>query len=403
MLTKREQQYWNIIRTQYLVLNLKGKPQTAKSALLQSIADKLGMELIDLRLPTMEETDLGVYPKPTDQLEQVLKKVQVEKLIYDKARPETIEEYENIIRSGTNRSWIEHPASEWVVRTMDTSKKFLVVFEEFNRAMPAVRNAAMGVLLERRFGFNYTFGDNVYMAATGNIGTDDGTDVEELDSAQKSRFVTVFHDMDYAEWREWAILKTGDKPNIQPDIIRFLDSKPSKFYPEMKDQGGGDYRDNICGPRTWTGLSRYIETNGLDTDDLVVQAPRHIGPVAHEFVQFLIDTKRLFLKDVLKGGIKYEKVPRENITEVVTELKAADIFGLSEKKMDNLVEFLKVVDEDTLAGLIFDWLGSDKFNSKDTSFHSNPNFQRLLEEFYHIVEHILKNLEKNEKERTKKA
>lgn len=400
LLTAREKEYWSIIKSQYLVLNLKGRPMTAKSALAQSIADKLGMTLVDLRIPTMEEVDLGVYPKAVDEFDRIAKKISIEKEIYGEVRSETRKAYEDILREGRVTECLSHPVPEWAYQTLDTSKNFLIVFEEFNRAPLAVRNAAMGVMLERRVGFNFTFGPNVYMVATGNIGGDaDGTDVEELDSAQKSRFITKHHDMDYSDWKDWAVLEKDGVSNVHPSIIRFLDSKPSKYYPEMKDQGGADYRDTICGPRTWTALSRYMQVNYGDNEpdlrDLARQAPSFIGPVAAEFVQFLTDTRRLYLKDILAGTVKnYKGIYRENRMEVINELKEFDILDMKEKELGFVVEFLKTTDDDVVSGFMFEWLSS--LDSDDNKVLKNKNLTRLVREFKHLINEkaIEQNIEK---------
>lgn len=389
LLTAKEKEYWSIVKAQYLVLNLKGRPMTAKSALAQSIADKLGLILVDLRIPTMEEVDLGVYPKATDELDTIHKKIAIEKQLYGAVKEETRKLYETIVTEKRTTECLSHPVPEWAYQTLDKTKNFLIVFEEFNRAPLAVRNAAMGVMLERRVGFNFTFGDNVYMMATGNIGGDaDGTDVEELDSAQKSRFITKQHEMEYVEWRDWAVLEKAGITNIHPKIVQFLDSKISKYYPEMKDQGGKEYSDTICGPRTWTALSRYIQVNygdsEIDIRDIARQAPSFIGPVAAEFVQFLTDTKRLYLKDILAGTVKnYKGIYRENRMEVINELKEFDIFKAKDKEIDHITEFLRTTDEDVVSGYLFDWMGT--LDAEDNKVVKNKNFLRIVREFRPLI------------------
>jgi hypothetical protein len=137
-LTKRERNYFQVMEVKYLVLNIIGPPGDAKSATIKSIADKMGYELVDLRLATMDECDLGVFP----YLEE---------------------------RQGYKVN--AHAVPSWADQTTDRSKRFIIVFEELNRASKSVRDAALGVLLERRIGPHFTFGDNVLMCSTGNLGT----------------------------------------------------------------------------------------------------------------------------------------------------------------------------------------------------------------------------------------
>lgn len=389
-LTKQEGEYWRIIKAQYLVLNLKGRPMTAKSALGASIAKKLGLHLIDLRIPTMEEVDLGVYPKAVDELDRIEKIIRIEKDIHGKNKPETLQRFEEIAFGGKRLECLTHPIPQWAFQTMDKTKNFLIIFEEFNRAPLAVRNAAMGVMLERRVGFEFEFGDNVFMMATGNIGGDaDGTDVEELDSAQKSRFITKQHDMDRHTWLEWAKIVVDGTPNIFAGIQKFLKDRPTLYYPDLKKQGD---KDAICGPRTWTALSRYIQVNfgnketleDHEIKDLSIQAPSYIGATAGEFVQYLTDTRRLFLKDVLAGKVTdYTGIYRENRTEVIGELKAADISKLKENELGYVIKFLETTDADVVSGYLFDWMGS--FSGEDKSFTKSKNNVALVKKFRHLI------------------
>jgi hypothetical protein len=137
-MSRRERKYLRIMQSKYLVLNLLGAPGLAKSAIIKSIADKIGAEFVDLRLASMDETDLGVFPYLKD------------------AGPYKVN---------------SHAIPEWADLTKDTTKTFIIAFEELNRASKSVRDAALGVLLERRIGPHFMFGANVLMCATGNLGS----------------------------------------------------------------------------------------------------------------------------------------------------------------------------------------------------------------------------------------
>ncbi len=75
----------------------------------------------------------------------------------------------------------------------------IIHFEELNRASLFVRNAALQILLEREIG-QFKFNDNVLMLASGNLGDEDGTDIEELDSALNNRLIHISHSLNLNDW-----------------------------------------------------------------------------------------------------------------------------------------------------------------------------------------------------------
>lgn len=341
-LSPKATDYLRIMQSKYLVLNLIGPPGTAKSAILKHIADANGFEFIDLRLATMDETDLGVYPYLMDR-----------------------ETYK------VNA----HAVPEWADRTRDTTKTFVICFEELNRASKAVRDAALGVLLERRIGENFIFGDNVLMCSTGNLGVLDGTEVEELDTALKSRLITVEHNIPLDEWiKYWA------KDHVHPDIIRYLEQEPTDFYPDIKSQDNGGRV--IVNPRTWTGLSAFLLTHyGKDStvdaygSEMDRIAKHYIGSYGLKWLKWLRDNMRVTALDIIEGSLVKTKagvklmgkrgqlvinekgqhsIERENLNEICSNLKAIGVTKISKEAMERVVKLLQSVDEDIKYGTLWD-------------------------------------------------
>jgi MoxR-like ATPase len=88
----------------------------------------------------------------------------------------------------------------WAVEA--NKRPTIIHFEELNRASQQVRNAALQILLEREIGTAFKFNDNVLMMSSGNLGDEDGTDVEEFDSALNNRLIHINHTLDVQEWLE---------------------------------------------------------------------------------------------------------------------------------------------------------------------------------------------------------
>jgi len=348
VLNSQELGYFQLMLSQYMVLFIKAKPGTWKSAILKSISDKMNMIFIDLRLPTMDEVDLGTMPV----------------IHYDNGLP--------IAKNGI---------PEWAYMTKDKTKNFLIVFEELNRTSPAVRNAALGLLLERRIGPNFVFGENVFMAATGNLGTEDGTDVEEFDNALKSRLISVNHEHELHHW-----IDAYATENIHSDIVEYLKAKPTSFYPDLKEQGG----DVITNPRTWTGLSKAIEANFGKTatyqeygDFLRKFGHNFVGARNLDLIRFLEENISVTFPDILSGKANLKTIKRDNQAELAKEFSNCKIATLNKKEMANLIKFLQMLREtnhDVLVGAIYQ-LGINRIAELEATKKASANETALMKEF----------------------
>ena len=278
VLNAKELNYFRVMAGQYQVLFLKGRPGVAKSAIAKNIADKLGMVYVDLRLPTKDEVDLGVYPV----------------IVHERHVNERNEEISIPV--------VHHGLPDWAWMTRDTSKNYLICFEELNRASQGVTDAALGILLERRVGHNFKFGDNVYMIATGNLGQEDGTTVNELDTATKGRLVTFIHDTDAVTW-----INDYAKDNVHPDIVKFIEAHADMYYPGIKEN---EQMDVITSGRSWDGLSKAIINNSgkdstVDKYGSFVKSmgKGYVGSRALRFIEYMEDNKRFVLADLTAGKI----------------------------------------------------------------------------------------------------
>lgn len=350
-LNPTEMSIFQLMLPQSGVVFLKGKPGTAKSAVLESIANKLDMVYIRMDLTTKDEVDIGLYPY--------------------------------LRKEENGYSTVSHAVPDWAEMTTDKTRNYMIVFEEPNRAKNDIRNAALGLMNEGRIGHSFKFSSNVYMAAAGNMGEEDGTDVEELDTAQSSRLINYPWEMDLLKWREMYA-----DANVHPDILKFLDHKPSAFYP--KDQQEGVH---VC-PRTWTNLSKLLEQfHGKNSDideygDLLMNSGKyHVGTFAVEMYKFLSDTKRLTVKRLLEGKFKtLDKFTRENRQEVANEIKELNLLDLKNSEIANikklLISFKVTQDEDALMGMLHEVVfGIQKtgvYNNRDTDPKSYERYKEII-------------------------
>lgn len=328
-LTKKEAGIWNVIKARSGVLMLKGKPGIAKSAIIRTIAKKMGYAFVDLRLSVMDETDFGMPGKTM----KVINGQEVEAMT------------------------ISLP--EWALRSHE--KPMLINFEELNRCSQQVQNAALGVLLERTI-HNFELHPDTVMIATGNLGMDDDTSVEEFDGALNNRIIHMPYDMTIAEWEEGF---AGE--NVDPTILSFIKTKPTHFYKAPVDDNAA-----YATPRSWTFLSDYIKANGGDAYNLVSKIREvgdcYVGPSALEYVKHLEITSKISIDDILtsysKNKAQIDKLSRAALTGLVSDLKEKYpmVEKLSKKKIDNLEKFIGLLDQDVQVEWIISIIDNPEFD-----------------------------------------
>jgi hypothetical protein len=317
-LTEREQTYFRIMWAKYGVLYITAKPGVAKSAIARSIADKMGFRYMDLRLSMVDETDVGLFP--------------------------SVSESDGV-------KCLDHVVPRWALEA--NKQPTIIHFEELNRASQAVRNAALQILLERQIGINFEFNNTVLLMASGNLGDEDGTDVEEFDSALNNRLIHYKHVLTTKEW-----LENFAEKNVHKTITSYIKAHPEQLYKVAAD-GVQAYAT----PRSWTMLSEFITKNfGRDADPraflplLKVVTASYVGNSAMKYVQYCEDMLNINIMDVLndfdrvKDDLK--KYNRDKNSELIQSLKELDLNKLSDKQVANSAKFLKTVGDDELTAYL---------------------------------------------------
>ncbi len=324
LLTKKEHKYFSIMWAKYGVLYITSKPGVAKSALGRSIADKMGFKYSDIRLSMIDETDVGLYPSVSE--------VETE--------------------SGKVKC-LDFVVPRWAIEA--NKRPTIIHFEELNRASQQVRNAALQILLERQIGTEFKFNDNVLMMSSGNLGDEDGTDVEEFDSALNNRLIHIEHTLSVEEW-----VDNYANDNCHKLIVSFIKAHPEQLYKKV-DENHKAYAT----PRSWTMLSEFIVANfGQDSSpreflpSLSEIANGYVGNSAMKFIQYCQDMLNISIQDVIENydGIKKDlaKYNRDKNSELIQSLKEIDIAKLNERQLANIVKFLKNVgDDEKTAYLLF--------------------------------------------------
>lgn len=379
-LNEKEETYLRMMLPNKGVLMLYSPPGLAKSAILRSIADKLNLFFIDLRLSMLDESDTGLYP---DKIKY--------KMSYIDNNGEEINKEE---------TFLTHIIPEWAFFANNPGENYkgtLICFEEINRANLATRNASMQILLERNIGFRgFKFKNNVLMCATGNMGESDKTDVFELDSAQKGRLIRYEHTMSFDEWYDMYA-----KKNIHPIILNFLMTEKEYYNQNISDD---DDEDTVyANPRSWTNYSAFfIENFGKDCSiEKIIKWGRivgysYVGVYNQKFLNYCENLDKLTFDDMLNDYSNLrEKIYIEegNTSELLYKLRNLDFEKIVDtpNKLENVKLFLLDLREDKCSAFLIDHL-KVKIVSKENSknFIDIINDKRF-ENIFNEIENYLKN------------
>jgi hypothetical protein len=346
----KEEKYFNIMSANSGVLYLMGKPGEAKTAIIESIAKNKGFQFIDLRLSQMDETDIGLFP---------------------------------FIENGV----VRHAIPEWANLSNQTST--IIMFDELNRSRESIRNAALQILNERRIGYGFKFNDNVHFVAAGNLGEEDGTSVDEFDSALWNRLIPVKHSLTIEEWRQGY----ADK-NVWSYIVSFINSHPEHFYREPTENS-----KQFATPRSWTFLSNYLKSYFGGIQNIKIDEAKkiikevgfsYVGNSITTFIRYIEDVSSININDVFERYEQIEmqlsKICRAQISELIYSLKEVDIETKKKVEIENLSKFLKLVHEDERVSYLLDVIS--KMNDKKKTNNSN----QIIEIFKSDIINIKQNM-----------
>lgn len=271
-----------------------GKPGIGKSQSVRQIADEYGIEFIDLRLSQLESADVRGIPVP-DMEQGISKWLPPEFLPF-----EGIKKFENTAG--------------------------IILLDEFNRARPDVLQAAFQLVLDRQVGMHKIL-DSWFIVAAGNLGDEDRTDVVEMDSALKNRFIHFHVDVELGAWIDWA-----GSHGIHADIVTFLQSKPSYLYHVVNDD------DNIfVTPRSWEKFSDILNQNP-ETDPAVITSvlgPDIINGAAGHFMKYLES------KEIVSGKDVVEKYNQKTVQSKIKAMQRDQIYALD----SDIVDYVLKIDE----------------------------------------------------------
>ncbi len=266
-----------------------GKPGIGKSHIVQQVADELGMQLIDIRLSQHDSTDLKGIPHVDEE---------------------------------TRRSyWAAPDFLPFENNPKFKNTKGILFLDEINRATPDVIQSCFELIYDMRIGENY-IANGWYIVTAGNLGAEDGCDVNEFDAAMNGRLVKFYLEENINEWVDWAMIH-----NIRPEIISFLKTNSKYFYYEVDKS-----RNEWVTPRHWAKFSKLIDDN--NDNHSIKEITSLLGNsiihgAAAMFMQYLTEIESVNGEDIVK---KYKE-----ISHIVKNYELSRLTQLN----DNLAEMMK--------------------------------------------------------------
>ena len=242
-----------------LVPFLQSSPGMGKSSIIKEIAQEWNLELIDVRLSTMEPVDISGLPH-----------------------------FEN--GKAKFEPYAIFPLEDSPIPK--GKEGFLLFLDEFNAAPRATQAASYRLILDREVG-QHKLHKNCLIAAAGNLSTDNAI-TTRLSTAMLSRLVHIHMEVSLKDWMNAVAIPQ----NYDERIIAFLNMYPDKlmrFDPEKEDE-------TFTCPRTWQFTNDLIKDSPvLSNVDAVLLSGTITPDIATEFVQFTRVYKNLVtLKDIVK-------------------------------------------------------------------------------------------------------
>jgi|TARA_R110000744_G_scaffold32445_5_gene75914 hypothetical protein len=278
-----------------------GAPGIGKSDIVKQIGDEQSREVIDIRLPLWEPTDIKGIP---------------------------------FYNSKSN-------AMEWappIELPSDPKSNAILFLDEINAAPPAVQAAAYQLILNRQVGA-YKLPEGVSIVAAGNRETDRGVTFR-MPAPLSNRFVHIEMKVDFDDWFEWATIN-----GIHADVVGYCSFAKQDLY-DFDPKGSSKA---FATPRTWSFVSQLLTEHLPDNTltDLVAGAVGEgtaIKFMAHRKIAADLPNPT----DILQGKVKIMKKKTEVsgqyslAVSMCYELKQfADSKDKDfDKKADNFLDFM---------------------------------------------------------------
>ena len=281
---------------------LWGPPGIGKSEMIADITSEMGGYMIDLRMATMEPTDLRGIP------------------FYNK--------------DNGKMDWA--PPIDLPDEELASQYPIVVLFlDEMNSAAPAIQAAGYQLILNRRIG-KYKLPDNVVIVAAGNRDGDKGV-VYRMPAPLANRFVHLEMRVDHESWEDWAITN-----RIHKDVIGYIGfAKQDLFDFDPKSSSR-----SFATPRSWAFVSQLLEDDSMEQDTLMDLVSGTVGEgLASKFMAHRKIASQLpDPVEILAGKVKDLKIKEISAMYSLTISMCYELKDAHEKANGKLEKWHEMVD-----------------------------------------------------------
>jgi MoxR-like ATPase len=207
--TRVEQVIQHLLDTRWPAF-IWGPPGVGKSSIVRKVANDRKLPLLDIRASLLDPTDLRGIPT------------------------------------------VQNGMAHWCPPSFlpsDPGSEGILFFDELNAAPPLVQASLYQLTLDRRVG-EYVLPEKWRIIAAGNR-AEDASITFRMPSALANRFVHLDFEVDFDDWRKWAVDR-----GIHPLVMGFLSTRQELLFNMGRSDRG------FPTPRSWEMVSDVIQAVG---------------------------------------------------------------------------------------------------------------------------------------------
>lgn len=205
------------------------------------------------------------------------------------------------------------------------TKRFVILLDEYNRALQSTRNAAMQLVRDKRVGDLVLHPDTCFIATINPTKGISGGGTTKLNQAEEATFTTINIVPSVPDWLRWALTH-----NIHPCVYSFIKSRPEFLNCPVREGKGSN-------PRAWEKISDMVWKSLSDKNMLVSV----IGTVGKEagipFMGHYKIWKQMPDKDLILAAPTQAPVPDESGTRYA--IAASLVSNVTEKNFGKAITY----------------------------------------------------------------
>ena len=245
------------------------------------------------------------------------------------------------------------------------SKPIILMVDEYGKANPAVKNAMLRLLLERKMGSYELTSDSVVFATT-NLGAEGVGDILPPHARNRITVVTSRKPSNM-EWIEWGI-----NNGIDHTLLGWCKDNPQLFhsFEDIKDPDQNPYifhpkaaRSSFVTPRSLEAASDWLQVrDGMDDQSLTAMLMGTVGErAAMDLMAFVKLSDQLPSLDSIKKDPMQAKVPESDAAVCMVVYRT--LSTIDRDWMDQWMDYMARLDKEA-QGLFANGVRNPKYNKQ---------------------------------------